>query len=681
MSGLKARRRSGYSVPFSRNGKSVRLRFLICLLLLFAPPAPASVASDFLSAREAYQKGRFDRFQNYAARIPADDPLRPYIEYWRMKSGTPGPAELADFIRRFPDGPLANKLRGDLARIYGRAQDWPNFETYFKAIPEPDQELLCFDMRARLQQGDPNIQAAGIALWRTWQDLPSACDPLFDTLAQRGVLNAEERLARLRLALDGGNLRLAREVNGGLPEALRMDPDALDQAARNPAALIEAGSTRPGQREAALYALTTIARQDSDQAARIWEAQGGKYGESEQRYGWGQIALHAARRHDARALDWFARADQLPGAPLSEPQALWKTRAALLAGRWADVYAAILAMPAGLQNEAVWRYWKARALKNLGAPYQANVLFAQLSQEIHYYGLLATEELPTRLEARPQNYLVTPDDLKLAEANPGLQRALLLRDMGLMGDAEAEWRWAIRNMDDRQLLAAAELALRAKWHDRAIITADQTRELHNFDLRYIAPYRDLATAYAQENGLDEAWVYGLIRQESHFVDYAQSGAGARGLMQIMPATARWIAKKLGLGRKEQARVNRPETNLRFGTYYLKRIFDNLDESPVLASAGYNPGPARARRWQAGTPLEGAIYVENIPFAETREYVKKVMANAMFYRQRFGGATRTLKDRLGVVPARADAQASGGMNKSPPSLTQASSTIGAVHQYP
>jgi soluble lytic murein transglycosylase len=227
--------------------------------------------------------------------------------------------------------------------------------------------------------------------------------------------------------------------------------------------------------------------------------------------------------------------------------------------------------------------------------------------------------------------------------------------MDLPGDAQEEWNRALRGMSDRQLLAAAELALREEWYDRAIVSANLTKAEHNFDLRYIAPYRDLASAYAQENGLDEAWVYGLIRQESRFVAYARSRVGAQGLMQIMPATAQWISKQLGLDRRAHNKVGSPDTNIRFGTYYLKRIYESLDQSPVLATAGYNAGPGRARRWQADSPLEGAIYVESIPFQETRDYVKRVMANAMFYRSRFGGEARPLKERLGVIPARQQAQ--------------------------
>lgn len=617
----------------------------LLLLLLLASPALASVNTDFQAAREAYQKGRYDRFKKSADKIPERHALAPYVRYWRLKIDAPGNAAVLRFIDENPDTPLSDRLRNDLARQFGRAENWSEFLAQYRAIARPDQELQCFDLRRRLANGD-KIEAEGLALWRTPRDLPSSCDPLFRALAESGALSQNDRLVRLRLALDTGNLRLAREVNGRLGE-LAMDDDALARVQRDPRRFLEAEATTAGQHEAALYALTQIAKTDPETAARVWEARQAGFPEAEQRYGWGQIGMHAARRHDPRALAWLARADE----STSEAQLIWKTRASLRAGKWIDVYNSIQAMPVSTQNEAVWRYWKARALKALNAQYPANLLFAKLSQEINYYGLLAEEELPARLEARPAEYKVTADDLKTAEAHVGLGRALLLRRLGDIGNAVAEWDWALRGMDDRQLLAAAELARRENWYDRAIITADRTRGEHDFDLRYIAPYRDLASAYAHSNDLDEAWVFGLMRQESRFVDYARSGVGASGLMQIMPATAKWIANQLGLGRKAHAGVNNPETNIRFGTYYLKSIYNTLDQSPVLATAGYNAGPGRARRWQAETPLEGAIYVESIPFSETREYVKKVLANAMFYRNRFGGEARTLKDRLGTIPAR------------------------------
>ncbi len=635
------------------------MRFLLPLLFgLLAAPLHASVETDFLHAREAFQKGRGEAFQKAAARIPDGHPLTPYVRYWRLKLDSTPAARAREFIERHADTPLANSLRGELAREAGRREDWAAFREQFRAMTAPDQELQCLELRARQADNDRNVEAEILTLWRTARDLPSACDPLFSFLGDR--LTLEDRVLRLRLALDAGNLRLAREVDSRLPPEQRMDAGALAQAAKHAKQILAEPAERRGQREAALYALTAVAKNDPAEAAALWEPHQARFSEAEQRYGWGQIALHAARKHDPRALDWFARS----GPAQSDLQAQWRARAYLRAGRWLEVFNAIEAMTPELREEQVWRYWKARALKAMNAGYPANVLFAKLSQEISYYGLLATEELPPRVESRPMDHRVSPDDLEAAQKHPGLKRSLLLREYGDNANALAEWSFALKGMNDRQLLAAAELALREKWHDRAIVTASQTREIHSLDLRFISPFRDLASAYARENGLDEAWVYGLMRQESRFVDHARSVVGARGLMQIMPGTAKWIAKQLGLSRNAHAKVGEPETNIRFGTYYLKRIYDSLSQSPVLASAGYNAGPLRARKWQADTALEGAVYVESIPFSETRDYVKKVLANATYYRTRFGGQARPLKDRLGVIPPRAAPPVEGADETSP-----------------
>lgn len=619
-------------------------------LSLLASPIFASVEKDFLAARDAYAKGRMVQFQGLATRIPENHLLAPYIRYWQLKSTAASDAEMQRFIDQHADTPLSERMRQEVIRKLAQAEDWTGVLEQLTRIGRTDAELQCHGLRARMIRGDGQAIAETALLYRTPRDLPSACEPLFTELFNRGMLGHEDRYQRLRLALEQGNLRLARELDAQLPESERMQAKALDDAKDRPESLLNETSPRRAQREAALYALHQIARNDPSRAARLWQTAQASHDDHERAYGWAGIATAAARRHNPEAPNWFAQAGN---SHLSELQRQWKTRAALRAGRWAEVLQSINTMSTSMQNEPVWRYWKARALKAMNATAQANTLFARLSTEFHYYGLLAEEELPTRIEARPREYKPGPRDIAAAEAHPGLQRALLLRRLKLDTNATEEWNWAIRTMNDAQLLAAAEVARRETWYDRAIVTAERTRDMHDFDLRYMTPYRDLAETWAARNNLDPAWVYGLMRQESRFIDHARSRVGATGLMQIMPATARWIAGQLGLNSKNAAvEVKEPETNIRFGTYYLKRIHDSLDQSPVLATAAYNAGPGRARRWQAEAPLEGAIYVESIPFLETRDYVKKVMANAIHYSHRFGNPG-SLKARLGEIPARPD----------------------------
>lgn len=627
---------------------SIRVRHLILLLFIaLAPPAWASSDKDFLAAREAYQQARMDRFEQRAARLPGEHALQTYIRYWRLKGNDASAAQRRAFIDANADSPLSDLLRQDLAREAARAGDWTTLLALLGPVEKPDAELRCLVYQARMRSGDAAAAGQFAAQYTTSRDLPSACENLFEELFAQNLLGLEHRHARLRHALEGNNPRLAREINARLPAAARFAEPLLDKARKDPEDLVVMEPANAAERELVLHALSLVAKQDPDAAAMLWESVAQRHAEDTRRHGWGQIAAQAAARHHPQSLEWFARAGDAP----SENQALWKARAALRQGDWARVYSAIIALPAETEDAPAWRYWKARALRAMNAVPQANQLFARLSREPNYYGLLAEEELPVRLEKRGDDQPINAADVDAVSRLPGLVRALELRRLGLLADAVAEWNWALRGAEDGRLLAAAELARREGWYDRAIATAERTREAHNFDLRYLTPYRDLARAHASQNDLDEAWVYGLIRQESRFMGGARSSAGAQGLMQVMPATARWIAKQMGLDRNAHKGIYEPDTNLRFGTYYLKRSLDSLQGSPVLATAGYNAGPGRARRWQAEVPLEGAVYIETIPFTETRDYVKKVMANALYYSQRLGLKQVALKDRLGTVPPR------------------------------
>ena len=226
----------------------------------------------------------------------------------------------------------------------------------------------------------------------------------------------------------------------------------------------------------------------------------------------------------------------------------WPGKCALRCARcnWPEVVAAIDAMSAAEAQDPAWRYWKARALKAQGRAAEAQALLAPLAAEYSFYGQLAAEEIGARAPVPAALYKPTREEAQSMGRTPGLQRALAFYRLNLRFEGNREWNWTIRNFDDRQLLAAAEFARRSEIYDRAINTADRTRETHDFSMRYLAPYRDVMKGYVAQLQLDEAWVYGLIRQESRFIPDVKSSAGAGGLMQLMPATARWVARKIGL---------------------------------------------------------------------------------------------------------------------------------------
>jgi soluble lytic murein transglycosylase len=302
-------------------------------------------------------------------------------------------------------------------------------------------------------------------------------------------------------------------------------------------------------------------------------------------------------------------------------------------------------------QDAAWSYWYARALGATGRPDGARAYLLRIAGKPNFYGMLATDELGEEFSVPEPFHQPGADEVARARANPGLARALELYRLNLRSDATREWAFTVRNLDDAHLIAAAELARQAGIFDRAINTAIRTVSLHNFRLRYLAPFREVFREYAKAHDLDEAWLLGLTRQESRFIANAKSVAGAQGLMQLMPATARWVAGKAGLVDFRPARVIEPEINIALGSRYLRLVLNDLGH-PVLASAAYNAGPGRARRWRGVKPLEGAIYAETIPFNETRDYVKSVMANTVYYAALLGGVRQSLKVRLGMIPAKA-----------------------------
>lgn len=607
-------------------------------------------------ARAAWAAKKPAEFARAAARVPPDHVLAPYVDYWRISlSAAPAEADIRAHLDAYPGSRTAELLRNDWLKTLGARGEWSRYLAEYAMLERPEPVHQCYAHRARWAQGDRSQAADAAALWFTGRDLPSACAPLFEALFTAGVLTSEDRWRRIRLAFEAGNPGVARAIAGGLPAREQLAPALFERAQREPAKLLAAGLDAESRlaRELALYALERLAREShlvARQAYAGWQA---RFSPEERRAALGSLAAWAARRHDPVALAWFA---ETGGENLNDAEREWWARAALRAGDWTALGRAIDGMGETTRHRPEWRYWRARAWRETGQRVLAMPVLLALSREHHFYGQLASEALGPVVSAPLPAARPSAAAAAAVAHDAGLARALKLYALDWRTEAHAEWNWAIRQMGDDMLLAAADLARRAEWYDRAIHTAERTRELHDFELRFLAPYRDLAQKAARDYGLDEAWVFGLMRQESRFVAVARSAVGASGLMQIMPATGQWIARRLGIARFNPADIIDPATNIRFGAYYLRHVQDSLDGSAVLATAAYNAGPSRAQRWRGSQPMEAAAYIESIPFAETRDYVKKVMSNAAYYAARFNAPGVSLQARLGVIPPRRSAEA-------------------------
>ena len=652
------------------------------------PKAPPPMTADevFVALRDAARANEPERAAALADRLPADYDLRSYVEYYRLRARMfePGGAprldtpddEIRAYLERYRGEAIADRLRNDWLLALGKQRNAPVFDDqYAQFVLKDDPQVACYAQGFRAQRlltdrasiaGTPSTSAAlrdwlaadARPLLRDARYYTDGCAWLIETYADAGVFTRDDLWQFVRNAYEqnviAAGKRVARLIDGA-------DTDAVERVAeRNKEWLAQAEAKSldmktPARAPVAVLAVLRLGRTDTAAAARYFQRFAAQLPVADQAYVWAHLGAAAARRMEPDALGWFARADVAQAdAALDDDTLAWRTRAALRAGEWTQVRKTIERMSADAQRDSTWVYWRGRALRAEGSREAGDALLAGIAAEPTFYGKLASEDLGV-LQPLPQRAVpASADEIARASNNPGLQRALRFYALDLRFEGNREWNWQLRGMNDRQLLAVAEFARSQNVYDRVINTAERTRVEHDFSLRYLAPYDEVFAKQTADTGLDRAWVYGLVRQESRFSPKARSGVGAQGLMQVMPTTARWVARRIGLADYKPGVDDDIATNIMLGTHYLKMVYDDLDGSLVLASAAYNAGPGRSRQWRAALerPVEGAIFAESIPFTETRDYVKKVLTNAVYYAALFEGRPQSLKARLGLIAPKA-----------------------------
>ncbi len=602
-----------------------------------------------IAARKAWLKPDAPRLDAAAQQVGRDHPLADYPPFWRMSLRLRSPMnsaqasevdiEVSRMLARQEGSVIGESLRREWLLNLGRRGEWQQFDAQMARYPRRDDaQINCLAWSAPVARQTPSVAELEQVLMAP-KDLPDTCNLLLEQVIRQG-----------RLGNDPARRRLLRALEWGYPSSIRpaadllgIDPASLQAALAKP----PAESAYTGRREVALIALSQLARSDPPAAAKRLEAGVPALREEDKLFLWSQVAAGGMRRMAPESLQWAQRAVH---APVSDDTLVWMTRAALRAQHWPTVAALIDRMSEEGRRDPAWVYWRARALRAEGRTADADWLLKRIADGFHFYGQLAAEDLGqlTSLPARAS--LPTETEIAVHARNAGFRRALKFYELGLRVEGNREWNHQLAPMDDKQLLAAAAWACSINVLDRCVNTAERTQREHDFHLRFVTPFKDQVQRASGERGIDPAWVYGLIRQESRFIMDARSSAGAQGLMQIMPNTAKWIARKLEVRDFKMEQLSDMPTNIRFGTFYLKSVLDDLDGSPVLASAGYNAGPGRPRNWRAtlGAPVEGAIFAEIIPFHETRDYVKKVLSNATYYASLFTGQPQSLRGWLGQI---------------------------------
>ena len=600
--------------------------------------------------------------------------LEPWVAYWELsvRLDDAGKGEIQDFLQRYSGTYQEDRLRVEWLMQLGRSRDW---ETFAREHPlyrmNDDRMVRCYALWTDYSLRGTDVAAAMEPVWWGMKDAEDACSGLAGELIKDNRLSKHSAWVRARIGMENDRPRVAAQA------VALLDADyakTVNTIYSNPAKYLNDKVTalRPQTRELVSLALIRLAYLDPHDAAEEvdklrWKAQ---LNQEERSWIWGVIGKRAAQKLSEDAPGYFAKGNF---AQMHEDHLVWAARAALRAGRWGQVGEAISAMPESLRDEPVWTYWRARALarrSNLEtARMESQALLESIAGTKGFYEMLALEELGQKIVAPSRPAPLTADEKEQARKNPGLARALHAISIGLRTDGVREWNYSTNlhnrgGMDDRALLAAADLACRAEVWDRCINTSERTKGLVDMEQRYPMPHKAAVLARTQQISLDPAYVYGLIRQESRFITDARSVVGAAGLMQVMPATAKWTAKKIGLSDFQAHQITERDTNIAIGTGYLKLVLDNFNGSLPMAAAAYNAGPGRPRIWrgQSGAPvLEGAIWAENVPFSETRDYVKKVLANTTLYAALITGQPQSLKARLGSVGPRDAATAETGLD--------------------
>ncbi len=643
---------------------------LVACALLATPAAPvfAQPKGDqvLLDMQQAFRKGDRKKLEQLLPQAKGHA-LEPWAAYWELKArlADASAQEVQAFLQRWAGTYQEDRLRNDWLQLLGQRRDWAQFaELHAQYRMQDDREVRCYALLVDEIKGTAGASIVDDVrrLWHSLRDADDGCTLAAAELHAARKLSALDVWRKARLAVEANRPGVARKaVEIVAPDALPTLREALDA----PSKFLRAHATARGRmrQELVLLALIKLAGSDIESAASQLDAKWSVHMSPEERnWAWAVLGKAAAQKLSPSAMGYYANVTR--DTDLGDDLLAWKVRAALRAGQWKEVRKAIDAMGEETRQDATWVYWKARALL-AGRPSdneraQAQRLLEGIAGARGFYEQLALEELGQRVALPPAPAPLTEEEKTAARANPGLNRGLYAILIGLRGEGVREWNYTTNlhrpgGMNDRELLAAADFACQREVWDRCINTSERTRASIDMAQRFPMPFRDAVVERARAISLDPAYVYGLIRQESRFVMDARSQVGASGLMQVMPATARWTAKRIGLTDFRTEQLNERDTNIAIGTAYLKLALNDFGGSMPMAAAAYNAGPGRPRAWRNGAVLDAAIWAENIPFTETRDYVKKVLANTTNYAALITGQPQSLKARLGTVGPRGGAE--------------------------
>jgi len=624
-------------------GSAHWLRFLLLAISLAAGSAQASIEQQrdlFNQAERALHSNDLDQFTSLKQQL-GDYPIVAYLEYDAFKKNLPQatPAEVRIFLESYQDFPFRYHLLSSWLRHLAKQGRWQEYLEFYD--DRSATQYKCHWITARIETGDvTGLNDEIRTIWLTGYSQPDACDPAFAYFLEHQPDVEKFVWQRIEKAFAARRPSLARYLAGKLPKAQREVVETWYQAHKNPVdsfpKLSKAKDTALN-RKILVHALKRMARRDSVEAGESWQKVSDrfKFSAAQKLEVEKKIALSAALQHRPEGKELL---EALPASAKNDTAHLWLARIYLRDEDWIGLIRTIDAMPQHLRDDAEWIYWQARSYEGAGHQVKADDIMSKLANRSTYHGFLAADRMGKPYRIRHEKVIdVNPEqNRKLLGEHPNLLRARELFFVGRKTEARREWFQGIRRLSSQQIKQAASMAHGWKWHDNAIKTVAKTSHTKDYDLRFPMPYQEQVMSHVDNHDLDPSIVYGIMRRESLFDPLAQSRVGALGLMQLMPATARSVARKLGLGKPARSEILKVDNNIRLGTQYFKTVLDRFDNNIPLAAASYNAGPHNVKRWlPEDQSMSADQWIETVPYKETRKYIKAVLAYATIFDRHLG----------------------------------------------
>ena len=642
-------------------GKIMSSMLMFVFMLSVSGQAQASLSVDkqrsiFAKANKALKKGHYRTFSRLSKKL-VEYPLYGYLQYdyIRKRISRVSDTRILDFMDTYEDSPISERMRFKWLKNLARKGKWDKFLANYQ--PGGGTKLKCYYGKA-LYKTNQIKKANQVAkkLWTVGKSQPHACDEVFDTWAKYGGMTDEQIWERVTLAMNKGRPNLATFVAKKLNKTDRNWVSRWKKMRRRPADNLLRKIykvDKPIPNMITRYGVKRLARRDVDAAADFWD------GIKEKHYKYTPleaadvdqfIALRAAYQNHPKALEWLGNVKN-PNSKIQD----WRIRAALSQKDWWAALQWIESLPSAERDSDQWRYWRGRILELQSESLPAlriasERIYSELSKERSYHGFMAADRLGEDYELTSDPLKFNAEELAEIETIPGVSRAKELYKLGRLTDARREWNKLTASLNKEDLQKISLLASQWGWHDRAIFTVAKADHFNDLELRFPMAYKDIVLSQAKKQGIEPSWVYGVLRQESGFMADARSGAGALGLMQLMPRTGRLTARHLKFRIRSNKELLNVKKNIRLGSAYLRRMLDSNNGNGALATASYNAGPYRVKKWLPKKDMPADIWVETIPYTETRNYVRRVMSYTVIYDKKLGGETSLMSSRMPIIKA-------------------------------